>query len=59
MSIRVNAVCPTYVETDILRDLPDDPSSRKLVELSAKASMESCVKAFLQIIEDPKINGIY
>ncbi|KAI7849074.1 hypothetical protein BDC45DRAFT_521473 [Circinella umbellata] len=57
LNIRVNAVCPTYVETDILHNLPNDPSSRKLVELSAKASMKNCVSAFLRIIEDSKING--
>ncbi|KAI7849075.1 hypothetical protein BDC45DRAFT_521478 [Circinella umbellata] len=57
LNIRVNAVSPCYVETDILNDLPDDFSTRKMVELSSKSSMENCVSAFLHIIEDSSING--
>ena len=57
LNIRVNAVSPCYVETDILNDIPDDFSTRKTVELWAKSSMETCVAAFLHIIQDSKING--
>ncbi|KAI7849076.1 hypothetical protein BDC45DRAFT_609794 [Circinella umbellata] len=43
LNIRVNAICPWYVDTDILNDLPDNASSR--------------VSTFLHIIENTKING--
>ena len=57
LNIRVNSVCPWYVDTDILEDLPDDASSRKMLGLSGRASMKNCVSAFLHIIEDSKLNG--
>ncbi|KAG2223539.1 hypothetical protein INT45_000859, partial [Circinella minor] len=57
LNIRVNSICPSYVNTDMLDNLPDDPSYRKMVELSGKTAMKDCVSAFLHVIEDAKING--
>ncbi|KAI8100141.1 uncharacterized protein BX664DRAFT_322984 [Halteromyces radiatus] len=57
-NVRVNAVCPYWVETDLITSLhPDDDSTtatpfEKLVINSARTKIETVVEAFMTLIED-------
>lgn len=62
-NVRVNAVCPYWVETDLAHDLSNrahggDPF-QKLVEKSPRTKVETVVEAVLTLVEDDKRNCEY
>ncbi|ORX57463.1 NAD(P)-binding protein [Hesseltinella vesiculosa] len=60
MGIRVNAVCPYWVETDIidLRDENGDPASiKEVLDASPKVPMKEVVETYLKFIRDDELSG--
>ncbi|GFY77141.1 15-hydroxyprostaglandin dehydrogenase [Trichonephila inaurata madagascariensis] len=58
--IKVNAVCPGLVETDMCRTLPertvDEEEAKKIIALMTTIKPEEVAKALLQLLQDDK-NG--
>ncbi|KAI9270675.1 hypothetical protein BDA99DRAFT_326439 [Phascolomyces articulosus] len=56
-NVRVNAVCPTWVETDLISDGRLPKEFRDFIDATPKARMEDVVKAYLQCIDDKSLSG--
>ncbi|KAI8890543.1 NAD(P)-binding protein [Backusella circina FSU 941] len=58
-NIRTNAICPFWVQTDILKGdtTKDNEFFQKFIEISPKSTMEGVVEAFLKCCMDDSVFG--
>ena len=57
-NVRVNAVCPTWIETDFIKNPSIPKEVQDFIETCPKANMDDVVKAYLQCIDDQTLSGI-
>ncbi|KAI9499396.1 hypothetical protein BDB00DRAFT_924632 [Zychaea mexicana] len=59
-NVRVNAVCPAFVETNFMSAAKDETRSTPMYathDATPKAKLETVIKAVLTLIEDETLNG--